>query len=93
MPVNKIKMSECHEILLAPDLCPQSHSLSEPVKRRWTSNALFSYQLADQSELDLMIIEAAAVPHTAPNSFLFNKSQVAIALPLPSVTLATITYH
>lgn len=57
------------------------------------SHALFPYQLADWSELNLMIIEAAAVPHTAPNSFLFNKSQGAISLPLPSVTLATITYH
>lgn len=57
------------------------------------SLALFFYQLADWSELDLMIIEAAAAPHTAPNSFLFNKSQGAIALPLPSITLATITHH
>ena len=57
------------------------------------SRPLFSYQLADWSELGLMIIEATAAPHTAPNSFLFNKSQGAITLPLPSITLATITDH
>lgn len=57
------------------------------------SFALFLYQLADQSELDLMIIEAAAALHTAPNSFLFNKSQGAITLPLPSIKLAKITHH
>lgn len=40
-----------------------------------------------------MIIEAAAVPHTSSNSFLFNKSQGAVTLILALITLATITYH
>lgn len=78
---------------LLPPLRVSTVTVCEPVKWCWVGRAPSPHQLADWSELYLMIIEAAAVPRTAHNSFLFNKSRGPITLPLPSVTLVTLTNH